>query len=417
MRYSLPRPLAPAFVVGAAVLFALLSGRANADSGHIDGYAVAQIGSVASVPFGGPTTAMTPSGAPQTAGTPLDRDEDVDLGLLGSLSAAFASTNATQSCEGGPGTTPVWAECYARVENATIGLGLPPLLGGGILPVATASVIEARVRCEAPNGVVTCTSTGSHIDNLCPVNQPCTDDVAGTPQRIPLNVPGIVGGSLVIGAQVERTSDGGISGAGMTVTMFSLQVQLIPVLGGDPLFEIQLAQADAFVGGLVLDTPPEPDPPTATVPADPSPPAATPTAVPPVVDPPGPPSGPTSTPTTTPPPPAPTTPPSSSPPAAAPPPFAPPPSSEPNLPGPPSNPNDPPTAVATPSAPGAPGGPVAPPPSEGPGRPPRPSVTPKPPATGNAMAERQGAQPAHVALACLVGLSAVVGGGVLARKR
>jgi hypothetical protein len=388
MHHCIPRSCAPLILVVVAAVFAAGPTQSFADTGQIDGYALAQSGSVVSIPFGGPPTSMSPTGEMQTSGTPLDRNEDVDLGLLGNLTAQFSSANATQSCQGDPDATPVWAECVARVENAVIGVGLPPLLaGGGNLPLATASVIEARVRCESSGTDVICSSAGSHIDNLCPINQSCTNNIAGAPQSIPLGVPGVLGGSLVIGAQVSRTSQGAVTGAGMTVTMLSLQVQLIPVLGGDALLEIQLAQADAFVGGVALDAP-EPTPSTPTV--EPSqPPAETPTATqPPSTQPPSasptPPSVPTSSSTVVPPTPSATSTPQPTP-SSGPPAFVPPPAGPENLPGPPTDPHlpQPKATPNVPAVPGAPGGPSGPP-AEGPTKQPRPSVTPKPPATGNA---------------------------------
>jgi hypothetical protein len=131
MQDHFPRKVVAAAAAITFVLLVASNQPVKADSGAIAGHAVAQIGTVVSVPFGGPTTTMDPSGAPQSAGTPLNRTQDANLGLLGILSAGFTSGNATQHCEGGPASTPVWAECYARVENAVFGLNLPASLGGG----------------------------------------------------------------------------------------------------------------------------------------------------------------------------------------------------------------------------------------------------------------------------------------------
>ncbi|MGE3074442.1 MAG: hypothetical protein AB7N24_14430 [Dehalococcoidia bacterium] len=233
------------------------------------------------------------------------------------------------------------------------------------MPILTASEIEAHVTCSAPEGTIECSVVGSHISNLCPANQPCSN-YDGTSQVIPLNLPGVASGSIIIASQEQIAAYGSSSGIGMHMTMLWLQLSLSAPLGGQSIYNIQLADAEAFLGDVEVAPPPATDTPT---------PVPTPTVV---VNPPESPNTPTATVTQSPSSPTPTSPSSS------------PPTTTPNAPMPTSAPR-----TATPETfipAGAPrtasptGSQVPPSPNDRA----RPSVTPKPPRTGDSTEAKRG---------------------------
>src|SRR5690606_3156890 len=86
------------------------------------------------------------------------------------------------------------------------------------------------------------------------------------------------------------SSNAGVAGQGLTVTLLQVDLDLLPaLLGGINLLTLDIATADAFLGDVV----PDPTPTATATPTTPPPaPTATPTATPP--------AGSTATPTSTP---------------------------------------------------------------------------------------------------------------------
>jgi hypothetical protein len=287
-----------------------------------------------------------------------------------------------RECEGAPSAPTVWAECTSRIEGLSIGLNLPPLLGGASISVLTATVIEARSHCSSAGGAPVCVDTGTTVTNLCVLGNACVNSAAQL--TLGVSVPLVADGSVQIGQRAWRASQGGLSGQGLTVTLLSIDLDLLPsLLGGANLLSLDIAVADAFLGDVAPDptaTPTNTSTPTATA----SGPTATPTSSAPTATPA---NTPTPTSTNTPPPGSTATPTSTAIPTGTATPSA----TATRTPTPVTPGPGQPAATATPTPPGLPlvpptstPSPAGPKATTTPGpRPPYAGPTPRPPATGS----------------------------------
>lgn len=264
-------------ILGAVLL---APGEAHADSGTIKGRAATIQGSLVIVPLNLNAITLPANGGPVQASLPLTVGAGADLGVLGNLTLGVSADSVRTQCEGDGSGTPVWSECVSRIEGLSIGLSLS--LAGGLITneanLIEASVLESRSRSSAPGGTPQSSSAGTVITGLCVYANGSTCTAVAGQASINVSLLGLVNGTVQVYGQAPRNSDGGVQGAGLTVTMLS--IDLSTALG--TLASLNIGVADSFVGGVTVTPPPAtptPIPPTPT-PLPPTPTPVTPTPVP-----------------------------------------------------------------------------------------------------------------------------------------
>jgi hypothetical protein len=263
-------------VIGACVLGLVMAGHgATAASGTIAGWSSSIEGALAGGGVAVGTEVLPGDGSPVAAGVPIALGGSLNLGLLGSVGVGVTSGTVVRECEGAPSAPTAWAQCTSRIEGLSIGLNLPPLLGGGSISVLTATVIEARAYCSSDGGAPVCVDTGTTVTNLCVLGNACVNSSAQL--TLGVSVPLVADGSVEIGQRAWRATQGGLSGQGLTVTMLSVDLDLLPsLLGGANLLSLDIAVADAFLGDVSPDPTATPtNAPTSTPTATASGPTAT----------------------------------------------------------------------------------------------------------------------------------------------
>ncbi len=363
---------------------------ALAATGEIKGRAATAQGSVLGINANVNRVTLPANGSAVGQSLPLSVGANADLGLVGNLTVGVSADSVATHCEGVPFGATVRAECYSRIEGLTVGLTLDTLLTSTTAPIVTAGVLEGHSTSTSTGGAATSSNAGTTIANLCVFTNGATCASVNGTATLNVSALGVVTGTVAVRAEQTRTSDSGVSGSGLTVTMLAISLQT--VLG--PLVQIDIAVADSFVGGVVADVTPPPSTATPTPPAA----TATPTGTPPA---------PTATPSSTPGGPAAT--------ATPTPPFEPVgpgevPLQPPTTPTPTASPPPAPGATKTPTPPPAPGK-TATPAGPGPGQP-----TPRPPATGEGRAAGSVPLPAWFGLLVIAAGAAGVGGFAASRR-
>jgi outer membrane biosynthesis protein TonB len=265
---------------------ALLTSAVSADvSGEVRGHAFTVEASVAGLPALSVNRIDLPPGG--TSGL------SVNAGLLGVVD--ITSGTAATRCDGVTSGAEVVASCSSVVEDLSIGVSGVLLLPDIVLLQATELRAVSRSSDDGSGGVSIDSDPGipeaTTFSGVCVILD--AGDISGgctnisAPGTYPINITTILGvplvtGTLVLEGQTPRSTDGALTGSGLTVTMLRLSLQ-ISVLSA---LEITVAEADSFVGDVEelptatpTATPTNTPEPTAT-PTDTPVPTATPTDTP-----------------------------------------------------------------------------------------------------------------------------------------
>jgi hypothetical protein len=209
-------------------VFALEARRTEALSGTIDGHGFSLDGTVAAVPVGPVNLINLPPGG--SASTPLN---------VVQAPLSVTSSSASVNCSGTPSGLAVTADCTSQVNNLNLTVG--------VTTVITATTVRAESHSIDSGSGASSNSTGTTIIGLCILQSlpgPCTPIVG--PQTVPVNILGVVSGSVTVWQEVNRTMEGPVTGSGKTVTMLSINFTTAAAVS----IILEIAEADSFVGGV-----------------------------------------------------------------------------------------------------------------------------------------------------------------------
>ena len=252
--------LASAAATLALLLAALQGTPTQALTGTIDGHGFTLDGLVAVVPVGPVNQVDLPPGG--SANVPLS----VTVPPL-----TITSATAAVTCSGTASGPQVDASCSSEVT------GLSVVISG--VEIITVGVLHAQSNSVDMGAGASSNDSGTLITDLCILESlasPCTL-VTGA-ATVPVNILGVVSGTVTVQSEVTRTMEGSVVGSGLTVTMLHIEFTTVAAVS----IVLDITQADSFVGGVTADATPTPTAtesatPTAT-PADTPTPTATPTA-------------------------------------------------------------------------------------------------------------------------------------------
>jgi hypothetical protein len=299
---------------GVSLILSLLSSGASAD---VEGEIVGHAHTVEALLLGSPVLGVNSIDLPPDSSLGVNLSADA-VGVL-----VLNSSTAATDCSGIDAGPEVVAKCVSTVEDLEVGVtGLGALADFVLIEATTLRAVSKSsddgttaqsLNNDPDTGEVT------EIVGLCIATDlaqvlggTCTAINAAGTVNISIDVLGVplLAGTVTVWDEDTRTTDGALTGTGLTVTMLLVQ---LTVLGTDTV-ELSLVQADSFVGNVVQVPPTEtpttaptdtPVPPTDTpAPTNTPDPAATNTPVPTATDTPVPtntaaPAAPTNTPVPT----------------------------------------------------------------------------------------------------------------------
>lgn len=242
-----PPPLvaaATAIGVLAIAFFFANAGQSNALVGQIAGHGFTLDGSV----LGISTTVNRidlPAGG--TAGVALSVNGGAGAVLI-------ASDTASVTCSGQTNGPQVDASCSSSVTNLNLNVGATTIVH--------ADALTAQANSADSGSGATSNDTGTSIVGLC-VKSTALGSCAPVlgPATISISIAGVATGTVQVQQETARSTDGALSGNGLTVTMLIVS---LTVVGQPSALSINLVEADSFVENAATETPTSTDSPTST---------------------------------------------------------------------------------------------------------------------------------------------------------
>ena len=160
-----------------------------------------------------------------------------------------SSDDVSTSCAGIPEGTEVLASCQSTINDLTVSVDVT------VIVTATQLVAQSTTSADQNGGLSD--SSGSSFTDVCiqqvPLPEPCT--AAAVAGDYPVAIPGVIVGTVTLQQETPRTTEGEVTGTGLTVSMLHFEL----TTPANSSFD--LARADSFAGDVTEITPtPSPSP-------------------------------------------------------------------------------------------------------------------------------------------------------------